>query len=337
MPFLLRSRCLASAAAAAVFVPLGCAAPEGAPTESGVRSEPAATGVEEPPVAEPGTEPETTTEPDTTTTGAVEADGTETRRGTGTPARPGTSSEGPPQAQGGAPGLPLPTVVVVPSGPPPPRPPGIAAATATRAPDPDADESDLLDAVARALERQARGIYFVDAPRGLVVGETADVIVGLKRAVRLSLSDGARTLAEGGRLAIELDVFAYGADGLEFEARRGPARLGVDLETGTLGPASQTGEIARFTVTPGEAGTEDVWLVLANPRLGGTEVAWSVELPLRRVTVASEPLGTRLLALLMSAALILGALTEVVFKPLRGLWSLVRKRGSGGQATGQPG
>lgn len=225
--------------------------------------------------------------------------------------------------------MPVQTVVIVPSGPPPQPPAEIEQATVSTARNPTAPEQGLLTAIGTALTKQAGRVYYVETPKSLEVGKPGPLILGLKDPVRLPPRVAA--LAKGRtKLGIEMSILPYGQPSMEFVEQSGPAQFVLDFPSRTLDALAPTGELARFDVTADKTGTHGVWVVLANPRLGGSEVDYSVSVPVREVSVADEGLTTKAVALLTAAAAILGAFTTVFVKPIGAFLQWVRRR-LGGQ------
>ena len=130
-------------------------------------------------------------------------------------------------------------------------------------------------------------------------------------------------------------ILPYGQPSMDFE-HSGPATFVLDFPSRTLDALAPTGELARFDVTADDDGAHDVWIVLANPRLGESEVDYSVTTPVREVSVAGEGLATKFIAGLMALSAIVGALATVT-KPGRALaeWIRSRLRGQNPTAGGQ--
>jgi hypothetical protein len=226
------------------------------------------------------------------------------------------------------------TVGVVPAGPPPAPPSEIDQATVSNARNPEPGEQALLAAIGTALANQAGRVYYVETPRSLEVGKPGPLILGLKEPVRLPRRIA--SLAEGrARLGVQMALFPYGNPSMEFVEQSEPANFVLDFRSRTLDAVSPTGELARFDVTADETGTHGVWVVLANPRLGGSEVDYSVSVPVREVSVADEGLTTKAVAALMAVAAAFTALATLT-KPGYAFVSWVRKR-LGGQKSAASG
>ena len=315
---LLTLRCrgpLAAVCVAATTLGLAGCASELGTTETGADDVSSSVPAPPPPPPEPPPPeplPPEPPPPEPTPTGQADDDGD----GPTPPVRPPTPRPVPP----------VQTPIVVPSGPPPPAPPEIEQAIVTSARNPNPQEQALLTAIGNALVNQAERVYYVETPRGLQVGKPAPLILGLKDPVRLprridSLADG-RT-----RLGIEMAILPYGQPSMEFE-QSGPATFVLDFPSRTLDALAPTGELTRFDVTADDDGAHDVWIVLANPRLGESEVDYSVTTPVREISVADEGLATKFIAGLMALSAIFGALA-IVTKPGRDFVDWIRRRPRG--------
>jgi hypothetical protein len=126
-----------------------------------------------------------------------------------------------------------------------------------------------------------------------------------------------------------MSILPYGQPSMQFVEQSGPARFVLDFPSRTLDALGPTGELARFDVTADETGTHAMWIVLAKPRLGASEVDYSVTAPVREVRVADEGLTGKLIALLLLAGSVAGAAVTVFVKPLRAAYAAIRRRPGG--------
>jgi hypothetical protein len=201
---------------------------------------------------------------------------------------------------------PLPTTTFAPPSAtvqPPPLPPA-----SPDAPKPTRAQEELLAAINEEFDRQAPEIYELQTG-DLRVGGTSRLVLLLRQPVKVRLSPRVRDLAdERGEIRVGIRPTLHAADPGAIAIEQPEGRTTLRIRVRTREAVFSGGEIGRFAASPADAGTPQLWLLVADPEINGETVSNRFYLTLGGIEVEDEPFWKRFWKQLVVLAFVLTTL-----------------------------